>query len=587
MKKLGSITELIALIFRNDTYAITLRPNNSTTHTADRIVDLPPGDTAHELVSATSTQTLTNKTVTNLVANGTLSGTAVKDEDDMLSDSATAVPTQQSVKAYVDVVDSALDTHIADTSTHGVTGDVVGTTDSQTLTNKTLTAPAISSPTGLVKADVGLGNVDNTSDATKNAAAVTLTNKTLTSPVINTSISGTAILDEDNMSSNSATQVPTQQSVKAYVDTGIAAEIATHAADTTTHGTTGAIVGTTDTQVLENKSLETSCKIVDATNNTKQLLFDLSGHAAGAELTILSSAQDDETLILPATTTTLVGTDTTDTLSNKTLTSPVLNGSLTGTGIVDEDDMSSNSAVKVPTQQSVKAYVDTEIAGVNSSGSETSAKNADYTITDIDNIRTVLMTTAGTNRTVTLPTAADNDFRIITIKKVDSGTGFVIIDGEGTETIEGQTTVTLYKQWETVTIQCDGSNWFILDAQWAYGIYTPTVTNGTNVSATTTYNCTFQRLSLTQVAVQGKIDIDCGGGAFAASNFEITLPIASEFTVNTDLSGTFVQNDSAGGAMNPGWIDGDSTDNRATFNFNASTGNNQQARFMFTYLIKA
>lgn len=35
------------------------------------------------------------------------------------------------------------------------------------LTNKTLTAPAISSPTGLVKADVGLGNVDNTSDATK------------------------------------------------------------------------------------------------------------------------------------------------------------------------------------------------------------------------------------------------------------------------------------------------------------------------------------------------------------------------------------------------------------------------------------
>lgn len=37
----------------------------------------------------------------------------------------------------------------------------------------------------LVKADVGLGNVDNTSDATKDAAVATLTNKTLTSPVIN------------------------------------------------------------------------------------------------------------------------------------------------------------------------------------------------------------------------------------------------------------------------------------------------------------------------------------------------------------------------------------------------------------------
>lgn len=45
-------------------------------------------------------------------------------------------------------------------------------------------------------------------------------------------------------------------------------------------------------------------------------------------------------------------------LTNKTLTSPVINTQLTGTAIVDEDDMASNSAVKVPTQQSVKAYVD-------------------------------------------------------------------------------------------------------------------------------------------------------------------------------------------------------------------------------------
>jgi hypothetical protein len=46
------------------------------------------------------------------------------------------------------------------------------------------TSPAITTPTGIVKGDVGLGNVDNTSDATKNAASVTLTNKTLTIPII-------------------------------------------------------------------------------------------------------------------------------------------------------------------------------------------------------------------------------------------------------------------------------------------------------------------------------------------------------------------------------------------------------------------
>lgn len=39
-------------------------------------------------------------------------------------------------------------------------------------------SPALVTPTGIVKGDVGLGNVDNTSDATKNAASVTLTNKT-------------------------------------------------------------------------------------------------------------------------------------------------------------------------------------------------------------------------------------------------------------------------------------------------------------------------------------------------------------------------------------------------------------------------
>lgn len=57
-------------------------------------------------------------------------------------------------------------------------------TATQTLTGKTLTSPVINTPTGIVKGDVGLGNVDNTSDATKNSASVTLTNKTLTTPVI-------------------------------------------------------------------------------------------------------------------------------------------------------------------------------------------------------------------------------------------------------------------------------------------------------------------------------------------------------------------------------------------------------------------
>ena len=56
------------------------------------------------------------------------------------------------------------------------------------------------------------------------AGTETLTNKTLTSPVLNTGVSGSAVKDEDNMASDSATHLATQQSIKAYVDTQIATE---------------------------------------------------------------------------------------------------------------------------------------------------------------------------------------------------------------------------------------------------------------------------------------------------------------------------------------------------------------------------
>ena len=55
-----------------------------------------------------------------------------------------------------------------------------------------------------------------------------------------------------------------------------------------------------------------------------------------------------------------------------TLPSPVINTGITGSAILDEDAMGSNSATKLATQQSIKAYVDAQthgIAGLSSTGS--------------------------------------------------------------------------------------------------------------------------------------------------------------------------------------------------------------------------
>jgi len=53
----------------------------------------------------------------------------------------------------------------------------------------------------------------------------------------------------------------------------------------------------------------------------------------------------------------------TDALQSK-LNGVATGADVTSSNIIDEDTMTTNSATKIPTQQSVKAYVDTQVAGV-------------------------------------------------------------------------------------------------------------------------------------------------------------------------------------------------------------------------------
>lgn len=78
MKLYGSLKELTATVFRFSSQQQTLRPNQATTYTADRDIQLPPGDADQVLTSASSTQTLTNKTISgasNTISNLSLTST--------------------------------------------------------------------------------------------------------------------------------------------------------------------------------------------------------------------------------------------------------------------------------------------------------------------------------------------------------------------------------------------------------------------------------------------------------------------------------------------------------------------------------
>jgi len=96
-----------------------------------------------------------------------------------------------------------------------------GATDDAYETTITFTEPTADRTHTLPNAD-GTIVLEDTTDTSTNK---TLTAPTITSGVLNTGVSGTAVLDQDTMSGDSATKLATQQSIKAYVDNQIDADM--------------------------------------------------------------------------------------------------------------------------------------------------------------------------------------------------------------------------------------------------------------------------------------------------------------------------------------------------------------------------
>ena len=132
--------------------------------------------------NGSSAITTTGTVTYGSLSDGSITITAFVDEDNMSSNSATLVPTQQSVKAYVDAQVTAQDLDFQGDSGGALNIDL----DSETLT--------IAGGTGI--GTVGSGNTVTASiDSTVATltGSQTLTNKTLTSPTINTPTIGTSL----------------------------------------------------------------------------------------------------------------------------------------------------------------------------------------------------------------------------------------------------------------------------------------------------------------------------------------------------------------------------------------------------------
>ncbi len=65
--------------------------------------------------------------------------------------------------------------------------------------------------------------------------------------------------------------------------------------------------------------------------------------------------------------------------------------------------------------------------------------------------------------TVTLPSASANAGRVYQIKNIDVQGDDITIDGNGSETIDGDTTYVLSAYKNSITIVSDGTNWNVIE----------------------------------------------------------------------------------------------------------------------------
>jgi hypothetical protein len=355
-----------------------------TDPTADRTITFPDNGGTVALtsdivypVTLNNSVTLTNKTLA--LGSNTISGTLA--EFNTAVTDATLVSTTGSetlTNKSVNLASNTLTGTFAQFNTAVSNATLVSTTGTETLTNKSLTAPVLtgsSSSAGSIifKEDTDNGTNSATLVGPASTADVTITLPAETGTVLTTASS----IANSNLANSSLT----------IGSTGVALG----GSATTFTG----LASITSTAVITN---DTGFRIRNNSDNSKILAFDLASISGSTTRTLTVPDANDTLALLAAT----------QTFTNKTLTSAVLNGTISGTSIKDEDNMASNSADHLATQQSIKAYVDTQITAEDldvTGDSGSIAIDLDSEALNIEGGTNITTAATGNKVTINMPTA--------------------------------------------------------------------------------------------------------------------------------------------------------------------------------------
>lgn len=216
----------------------------------------------------------------------------------------------------------------------------------------------------------------------------------------------------------------------------------------------------------------------------------------------------------------IIDETSTQTMSAKTLTSPVVGSAATFAQITTPGNPSSGFNKVYPKADNLWYTLTSSgtEALLGASALAISTKTANYTLTTSDNV--VLGDATSGTITLTLPTAVGNT-QVYTLKRVDStAANRVIIATTSSQTIDGVTSKRLLTQFQSIQVYSDGSNWRVLSSSWPNPIAARL-----SGSTTTLVNNAYTKVVFTTVNKDNT-------GSVASSEFTVPVGGAGEYTIN-------------------------------------------------------